>query len=96
VSRGGGDHAAHRDALFDLAVERALTYLTRARAAQGRDPAAIERALEVWYLKTRFASRVPLSGIVAALARRPVGDPAAWRWRGGPDGDWEGRGPPTR
>lgn len=72
-----------REALFELAVARALAY------AQGlglplADPAALQRGLTPWYLKTRFAYRVPLEGVVAALTRYP----GAGRWRGGPDGCW--------
>jgi hypothetical protein len=85
-----------RDALFDLAVERALTYVTRARVPASDDPGALRRALEVWYLKTRFVARVPLDEVVAALAARPA-DGGAWRWRGGRSGAWvpyrEGRAP---
>jgi hypothetical protein len=77
-----------RDALFDLAVARAETYVTRARVADPRDRAALTRALEVWYLKTRFASRVPLVAIVDALAVRPAGAGRRWEWRGGADGAW--------
>jgi hypothetical protein len=96
VTRAPGDDApdpgagdAHRAALFDLAVERAATYLERARVPTGRDPSALARALEVWYLKTRFASRVPLDEIVAVLAARPERGEGATRWRGGRSGRWE-------
>jgi hypothetical protein len=79
-------NADHREALFDLAVERAASYLLRARTAPQHDAPAIRTALEVWYLKTRFASRVPLAAVVTALLKRPPG--ANWRWRGGPGGAW--------
>lgn len=59
-----------RDALFDLALERAEAYLRRARRPTSTDPAAIRRALEVWSLKTRFASRFDLDAIAEALAER--------------------------
>jgi hypothetical protein len=76
----------HRVALFDLAVERAGTYLERSRVPLGGDRAALRRALEVWYLKTRFASRVDLDEVVEALAQRPDG--SGWRWQGGRHGRW--------
>lgn len=81
---GGG-----RDALFELAVNRAAEVAGRLGAAgePGR-----RRALEVWYLKTRFAYRVPFEAVLRALARRPDGDV---HWQGGEDGDWR-PGPPPR
>jgi hypothetical protein len=87
---------ADRAALFDLAVERALTYVTRARLPTARDRAATVRALEVWYLKTRFAARVPLDDIVDALLLLPDDDPVGWRWRGGRQGAWQPRPPGPR
>ncbi|CAN5665784.1 hypothetical protein BH23DEI1_BH23DEI1_10430 [soil metagenome] len=88
-SGGGGD--THRSALFDLAVERAATYVDRARVHDAHDRGALHRALEVWYLKTRFAPRVPLDGVAEALMTRPADDSASWRWHGGPDGRWTKR-----
>lgn len=82
---------AHRAALFDLAIERALTYLTRARIARTPSHEALTHSLEVWYLKTRFAARIPLDDIVAALARRPEGSPREWIWQGGRLGGWRRR-----
>ncbi|TVR91622.1 MAG: hypothetical protein EA416_09425 [Trueperaceae bacterium] len=75
-----------RAALFDLAVARADAYARRARVPRSGDAAAIARALEVWHLKTRFAGRVPLDGVAAALALRPEGD--GWVWSGGEEGGW--------
>ena len=82
-----------RGALFDLAVARADAYLRRARPPRAGDPAGLRRALEVWALKTRFASRVDLDEVVRALRLRPPDpvEPAARRprWRGGPSGSWD-------
>jgi len=75
-----------RAALFDLAVARADAYARRARVPRSGDAAAITRALEVWHLKTRFAGRVPLADVAAALAQRPAGD--GWAWSGGAGGGW--------
>jgi len=75
-----------RTALFDLAVARADAYARRARVPSAGDAKAIARALEVWHLKTRFAGRVPLAAIAAALALRPEGD--GWVWSGGDEGGW--------
>ena len=71
-----------RDALFDLAVNRAAEVTARTGAARR---GARERELEVWYLKTRFAYRVPFEQVLEALRRRPAG---AVHWEGGPDGAW--------
>ncbi len=62
--------AGPRDALFELALARAEAYLRRARRPATGDPAAIRRSLEVWSLKTRFASRFDLDEIARALAER--------------------------
>lgn len=73
-----------REELFDLAVARALDYATRT----GPLPDTHERmhaALELWYLKTRFAYRVPLDEVIGALLAWPGGGAA---WRGGSEGSW--------
>lgn len=82
--------SASRAALFDLALARADAYVQRARVPRGDDPAALARSLEVWHLKTRFAARIPLAAIAAALATRPNGD--GWVWCGGEAGGWQRRG----
>ena len=64
-----------REALFELALERAEAYLRRARRPASTDPAAIRRALEVWSLKTRFAARFDLDEIAHAVAERAVAVP---------------------
>jgi hypothetical protein len=66
-----------RDALFELALERAEAYLRRARRPVSTEPAAIRAALEVWSLKTRFASRFDLDAIAEALAERARAGSAA-------------------
>ncbi|MFC6591279.1 hypothetical protein ACFP81_04075 [Deinococcus lacus] len=69
-------------ALFDLAVNRAAAAL---RGLQPTDPA---QALATWHARTRFARRVPLAAVAAALAVQPPG-PAPWHWAGGPEGSWQ-------
>lgn len=71
-----------RDALFDLAVNRAAEVAAR---HPGEDPESRRRALEVWYLRTRFAYRVPFEAVLAALSGRPSGDV---HWEGGERGAW--------
>ncbi len=89
-----GDRVAFYDRaeLFDLAVARADAYLRRARRPPSSGPADLRRALEVWALKTRFASRFELDDLARVLATRPPDpeDPSAPRprWRGGPKGAW--------
>ncbi len=61
--------------LFDLAVNRAA----RVTALLG-----IEH-LQIWHGKTRFAIRIPLESIRAALENRPSG---TYHWRGGEQGRW--------
>lgn len=80
-----------RDALFDLAVNRALTYARRLGVALD-DAAALQAGLELWYLKTRFAYRIPLEEVVVALQTNPGG---SYFWRGGHAGGWQ-RGPSPR
>ena len=68
---------AARDAIFDLAINRAASFLRG--AGQNAN-------LEVWHSKTRFASRVELELIRTALQERPLeGD---WHWAGGESGTW--------
>lgn len=67
-----------RRELFDLAVERADTYLSRLLPGWERNkPGAPElaAAIELWYLRTRFAYRVPLEDVVAVLLAKPPLDP---------------------
>lgn len=77
-----------REELFDLAVERADTFADRLGLARD-DPEALQHGLELWYLRTRFAYRVPLEDVVAALVERPSGHGRSV-WRGGRGGGWLG------
>ncbi|MFC4637396.1 hypothetical protein [Deinococcus hohokamensis] len=67
-------------ALFDLAVNRA------AAALRGLRPGDPQEALAAWHARTRFARRVPLDAVRAALDLRPSS--GVWHWRGGPEGAW--------
>ncbi len=64
-----------QNALFDLAVNRAA----RVTALLGMGH------LQVWHQKTRFAIRIPIESIRAALESRPSG---IYHWRGGERGMW--------
>lgn len=81
-----------RTELFDMAVNRALSYAGRLGALEGpRHQADLHGVLEVWYLKTRFAYRIPLEQVIAALTDYP--GPGHY-WSGGPGGGWrEGENP---
>jgi hypothetical protein len=57
------------DPLFELALTRARSYLQRARVPLKQDEAGLLRQLEVWALKTRFASRVDLVRLARVLHR---------------------------
>jgi hypothetical protein len=78
-----------RDALFDLAVNRAARVADR--LGHGTDDASLRTALEVWYLRTRFAYRVPFEAVVHAVCCRPL---ARAHWSGGPSGGWHPGPPP--
>ena len=73
-----------REELFDLAVARALGYATRTGPLPDTHE-EMHAALEVWYLKTRFAYRVPLDDLIGALLAWPG---AGTAWRGGRGGSW--------
>jgi hypothetical protein len=75
------EHAAN--AIFDLAVNRAASFL------RGAGPNA---SLEEWQRKTRFASRVNLESVRAALEVKPAG---ACFWTGGEAGGWQPGKPRT-
>lgn len=77
--------ASPRDVLFDLAVNKAAEYATRLGIPAG-DPERTRIGLEVWYLKTRFAYRVPLDEVADAVSRRP--ETAGAAWTGGRGGAW--------
>ena len=76
-----------RDALFDLAVNRALSYARRLNV-QLNDAVALRSGLELWYLKTRFAYRIPLAEVVATLQSYP----GEGTWQGGRSGNWRKEG----
>lgn len=86
--------AAVPGALFDLAVNRAWAALRGLRPGAGEHADA---ALAAWHARTRFARRVPLESVRAALLARPSGEGlpgAGWHWAGGPAGSWQtGRAP---
>ena len=79
-----------RDELFDLAVNRARTYARRLALDRG-SATKLSAGLEVWYLKTRFAYRIPLEQVVAVLVAGGEAGPTA-EWQGGPQGGWVERG----
>jgi hypothetical protein len=72
-----------RNALFDLAVNRSLSYLQ----SLGIDPQHKDEArqrLELWYLKTRFAYRISFDDVVEVLQTYP----GTGSWSGGKNGSW--------
>ena len=74
-----------RDELFDLAVNRALSYALKLRILPTTDAQVVYRGLEVWYLKTRFAYRVPLVSLCEVLVSYPG---EGFFWSGGAEGAW--------
>ncbi|HEX7003994.1 MAG TPA: hypothetical protein VF168_07390 [Trueperaceae bacterium] len=75
-----------RPELFDTAVARALAYADKLGAMEGEwDPKLLHGVLELWYLKTRFAYRIPLDRVIAALVEYP--GPGHY-WSGGQGGGW--------
>jgi hypothetical protein len=73
-----------RDALFDLAVNRALIYAQGLKISL-KNKEELKRGLEVWYLKTRFAYRISLDEIADALTTYP----GKGSWSGGKIGKWQ-------
>jgi hypothetical protein len=73
-----------REALFDLAVNRAAGYLERLGVLEASREARRAR-LEPWYLRTRFAYRIPLETILDRLEGYP--GPGHY-WAGGKGGGW--------
>lgn len=79
-----------RDALFNLAVNRSLVYAKRL-GVLNQDEVKMWQGLELWYLKTRFAYRIPLTTVIEVLQTHPGGE---YYWAGGQEGEWkEGRNP---
>jgi hypothetical protein len=77
------------DALFDLAVNRAASYLARlGLLGTGADAQRLFEGLELWYLKTRFAYRIPLETVITVLLSYPVSSETPYHWRGGESGKW--------
>ena len=73
-----------RDALFDLAINRSLVYAARL-GVLNQGEKRLKEGLELWYLKTRFAYRIPLGRVVHVLETYP-GD--EHYWAGGAEGGW--------
>lgn len=74
---GEAPAGAAPDALFDLAVNRAAATVR----GLGRPD-----ALDAWHARTRFARRVPLDAVKAALNLKPA--QGEHHWAGGPEGGW--------
>jgi len=70
--------------LFNAAVNKALSYAVRLGLPLD-DPKKLRAGLELWYLKTRFAYRVPLTDVLGALGSCPD---ASHTWKGGAAGRW--------
>ena len=69
-----------------MAVARALSYAEKLGAMEAdRSERMLHEVLELWYLKTRFAYRVPLESVIAALIDYPG---PGHHWQGGRDGGW--------
>jgi len=77
-----------RDALFDLAVNRASSYVQRLDSYHHvTDEGEMVKLLEAWALRTRFASRFDLRAIARILLEKPADGS---QWAGGEDGAWRG------
>jgi hypothetical protein len=74
-----------RDAVFDLAVNRALSYAKRFGVVTGASAAKLEQILNPWYLQTRFVYRIPLKAVIKILQAYP--GPGVY-WSGGEQGTW--------
>jgi hypothetical protein len=79
-----------RDALFDLAINRALSYAQSLHLSLSegssleKDP--LEKALSTWHQQTRFAYRIPLKTICQILLSYPGN---GHFWQGGEKGSWQ-------
>ncbi len=81
-----------RPELFDAAVNKALTYALRlGLPLDNRDK--LRGGLELWYLKTRFAYRIPLENVLEMLGRAPSTKAVNYLWRGGQCGNWTPKNP---
>ena len=75
-----------RPELFDLAINRASVYLDKLSVNPAMNSAeTLHDKLELWYLKTRFAYRVPLKDVIDVLRERPD---KLYFWQGGREGQW--------
>ncbi|CAM4421329.1 hypothetical protein [Deinococcus marmoris] len=83
--QGEDNAAAAPRALFDLAVNRAWAAL---RGFPSGSPASAQASafLGGWHARTRFARRVPLDAVKAAVQQHPGG--GEYHWAGGPGGGW--------
>jgi hypothetical protein len=72
-----------RNELFDLAITRALDYAQRLNLNL-QDADELKRGLELWYLKTRFAYRIPLEDVLKVLQTHRKNH----QWQGGKKGHW--------
>ena len=77
-----------RPELFDAAVNKAHTYALRLGLPLD-DSEKLRRGLELWYLKTRFAYRIPLETLVEPLVNAPQELSTKYVWQGGPKGSWK-------
>lgn len=73
-----------RDALFDLAVNRSLSY-AKSIGLELKNKEKLQEELELWYLKTRFAYRIPLDDLTQVLESYP----GTGTWTGGKNGMWQ-------
>ncbi len=88
VPDGGVGGVTGRDALFDLAVNRASSYVERLDSYNHvTNEGEMVKLLEAWALRTRFASRFDLRAIARILLDKPADGS---QWTGGEDGAWHG------
>lgn len=81
-----------RPELFDAAVNKALTYALRlGLPLDNREK--LRGGLELWYLKTRFAYRIPLETVLDTLERVPQSEISTYIWSGGQSGNWAQKNP---
>ncbi len=74
-----------REALFDLAINRALSYAQSLHLSL-KEGSSLETTLKPWYQQTRFAYRIPLKTICQILLSYPGNEHF---WQGGEKGDWQ-------
>ena len=75
-----------RDELFDLAINKALSYVKQLGIEPQNIPEReLTKTLSIWYQKTRFAYRIPLNKIIASLGLYQ----GKGVWQGGEGGVWK-------